>query len=296
MLQLYKTKGNKITILERLESNSRKALVQCPRCLSIKIMDYHKIKHRQLPTDVCKSCETIERNQSGTITEARYKLIDKYVEEHNLSENGIFIIQFTQKREKCLVKCKLCNKEYESNYSRNLFKSKGCPECVKKMPKRIYKHSEYYTHRLATIYNTLIQRVTNSNRITAKKYYQDKNISICNEWLTDRESFFRWSHENGYSKELTIDRIDSNKNYEPSNCRWTTKTVQARNTICIRSTNTSGYRGVSLTPNKDKWRARIKVNTNETLIGTFDTALEAAFAYDNYVLSHQLEHTRNFNL
>lgn len=282
-----------MTILERLKSNSRRAIVQCPRCLSTKEMDYHKAKQRQQPTDVCQSCTVIERNQSGSITEIRHKHIDDYVALHNKETNPLFIIKFTQKRERCLVKCKLCNTEQELSYSRSLFTAKGCPTCVRKMPKRIYEHSQYYTPRLASIYNTLVQRVTNPNRITAKKYYQDKNITICDEWLTNREAFFKWAHENGYSEELTIDRIDSSKNYEPSNCRWTTKTVQARNTVRIRSNNTSGYRGVSLTKNKDKWRARIKT-PKETLIGIFDTALEAALAYDNYILKHNLEHTTNF--
>lgn len=281
-----------MTILERLKTNSRQALVQCPKCLSTKIMDYHKAKQRQLSTDVCQSCTVAERNKSTNMATINHQRIDQYVKENNHLTNNIYIIKFTDKRERCLVRCNLCNAEYETRYRPSLPQVKGCPTCVRKLPKRIYEHSQYYTPRLASIYNTLIQRVTNPNRTTAKKYYQDKNITICKEWLNDREVFFKWSHENGYSEELTIDRISSDKNYEPNNCRWITKAVQARNTVRIQTNNTSGYRGVST---RDKqYRARITVDYKEILIGVFNTALEAAFAYDNYVLVHKLEHTRNF--
>lgn len=283
-----------MTILERLKLNSRKALVQCPKCLSIKTMDYHKVKQRQALTDICQSCTVAERNKSQSMIEHNFTRIDEYVQLHNSSTNKVTLLSFTDKREHCLMKCNVCNSTYETRYRVDFFKAKGCPTCVKKLPKRVYEHSIYYTPRLASIYNTLVQRVTNPNRLTAIKYYQDKNITICHEWLNDRESFFKWAHDNGYSETLTIDRIDSDKNYEPSNCRWTTKSTQARNTVKLRSNNTSGYRGVSLTK-EGNWRARIKVKPKEILIGVFDTALEAALAYDNYVLIHNLEHTKNFN-
>lgn len=283
-----------MTILRRLETNSRKALVQCPKCLSTKVMDYHRAKQRPLETDVCQSCTLAIRNATEAMATQNYERIDNYVAEHNKETNPIYIIKFTDKRSKCLVRCNLCNTEQEIRYRPGIFNMKGCSSCVKKFAKRVYEHSEFYTPRLAAIYTTMVQRVTNPNRTTAKKYYQDKGISICQEWLDSRDAFYKWSQENGYAEDLTIDRIDSNKNYEPSNCRWVTKTTQARNTVKLRSTNTSGFRGVSKTA-VGTWRARIKVKPDEVLIGVFSTAIEAALAYDNYILLHQLEHTRNFS-
>ena len=283
-----------MTILRRFELESRKALVQCPKCLSTTVMDYYSALKRQETTDWCKSCMLAARNKTEAMATQNYERIDNYVAEHNKETNPIYIIKFTDKRSRCLIRCNLCNTEQEIRYRPGVFNMKGCSSCVKKFAKRVYEHSEFYTPRLAAIYTTMVQRVTNPNRTTAKKYYQDKGISICQEWLDSRDAFYKWSQENGYAEGLTIDRIDSNKNYEPSNCRWVTKTTQARNTVKLRSTNTSGFRGVSKTA-VGTWRARIKVKPDEVLIGVFNTAIEAALAYDNYILLHQLEHTRNFS-
>ena len=61
--------------------------------------------------------------------------------------------------------------------------------------------------------------------------YGGRGITICPEWLGEHgfENFTKWSMENGYVKNLSIDRINVNGNYEPSNCRWATNEEQARN-------------------------------------------------------------------
>jgi hypothetical protein len=51
------------------------------------------------------------------------------------------------------------------------------------------------------------------------KYYINKGITVCEEWRT-LVPFVEWAYANGYRDDLTIDRIDSDKGYEPSNCRW----------------------------------------------------------------------------
>lgn len=64
-----------------------------------------------------------------------------------------------------------------------------------------------------------------------KRYarYGGRGIRVCDEWLNNFQAFFDWSMANGYSPELSIDRIEKDGNYEPSNCRWATIIEQANN-------------------------------------------------------------------
>lgn len=90
-----------------------------------------------------------------------------------------------------------------------------------------YKHGKAHT-RLYKIYHAMKKRCYNKN------YYQypdwgGRGITICDEWLDDFTNFYNWAIDNGYKENLTIDRIDNDKNYEPANCRWITLKEQQSN-------------------------------------------------------------------
>lgn len=82
--------------------------------------------------------------------------------------------------------------------------------------------------RLYSIWREMKNRCYNKTR-KDYKYYGAREIKICNEWLNDFNSFQKWALENGYSEKLTIDRINSSGNYDPSNCRWVDMKTQNNN-------------------------------------------------------------------
>lgn len=83
--------------------------------------------------------------------------------------------------------------------------------------------------RIYRIWQAMKSRCSNTD-IPAYKDYGGRGISVCKEWESDFVCFYNWAISNGYDDNLSIDRIDVNGNYEPSNCRWTTKKEQAINT------------------------------------------------------------------
>ena len=112
-------------------------------------------------------------------------------------------------------------------------KSCGClsreihKEVMTELNKSNSRHGQFGT-RIYRIWCSMKSRCYNKNH---KAYidYGGRGITICAEWKDDFEVFYNWAVKNGYSDNLTIDRIDVDGNYEPSNCRWATSSVQRRN-------------------------------------------------------------------
>lgn len=97
--------------------------------------------------------------------------------------------------------------------------------------------------RLYKIWTGMKRRCYDERRLEYKNY-GGRGIEICQEWKNSFEAFRDWATENGYTDELTIDRIDVNGNYEPSNCRWVTLKEQANN---MRTNTMVTYKGETKT-------------------------------------------------
>lgn len=119
-----------------------------------------------------------------------------------------------------------------------------------------------------------------------------RGITVCERWQS--VSNFIEDMYPSYIAGLTLDRRDNDGNYEPFNCRWATYETQVHNRRVLFKNNTSGYKGVYWQTQKSKWRAMIGLSGKRKHIGLFNTALEAAHAYDQYVIDNGLEHKRNF--
>jgi hypothetical protein len=185
-----------------------------------------------------------------------------------------------------IYKCS-CGKEFRaaiSDIKRKSTTSCGC-----------YRKTFRLKHGMSNekIYNTwqaMIRRCYDES-FNGYENYGGRGITVCERWR-DSLNFINdmsetWEHG------LSIDRIDVNGNYEPSNCRWATKAVQARNIRVSRKNNTSGYKGVSFFKNSEKWVSHIGINGKIIFLGYFETAIEGANAYDKYVIENNLEHTTN---
>lgn len=183
-----------------------------------------------------------------------------------------------------LFECPICKKNYKAEFTTiKNNKSTKCRSCA-----TINKNTKHNLskHPLMKIWANMIDR-TKTDR---KDDYVKRGIKVCEEW-NEFINFYNWSMANGYKRGLTIDRINNNGNYEPSNCRWATKEVQARNIRVIRANNTSGYKGVYV--HKNCIISKIRVCGKEIYLGTSKTKYEASLKYDLYILENNLEHTIN---
>lgn len=139
-----------------------------------------------------------------------------------------------------------CDCGREKVISISNLRSGGTQSCGCLMIERTREKSTTHGMRNTRLYHIWIsmkQRCNNRNN-HAYKHYGGRGITICSEWL-DKEkgfiNFYNWAMANGYADSLSIDRINPDGNYEPSNCRWANAQEQTDNRRCSK---TFAYAGV----------------------------------------------------
>lgn len=95
------------------------------------------------------------------------------------------------------------------------------------------EHHGLYKSRLYWVWHSMKDRCYNP-KATSYKHYGGRGIKVCDEWKNSFKAFYDWAYSNGYDEnaprnKCTIDRINNDGDYEPSNCRWVDAKIQASN-------------------------------------------------------------------
>lgn len=147
-------------------------------------------------------------------------------------------------RRKRLYKCE-CGKEKYINFtSVNMGKSQSCGcLAIEILKQRTGKKNSNFKHGfnrgnepLYKIWQGMKQRCTDKN-VKSFHNYGGRGISVCKEWINSFPTFRKWARTHGYKEGLELDRRNNDGDYKPSNCRWVTTSVNARNRRTNRKIN-----------------------------------------------------------
>lgn len=192
---------------------------------------------------------------------------------------GEGIIENGKRKYECLCDCG--NKKYisKSHLTKGHTKSCGCLQ-KERTSAASYVHGKS-KERIHKEWRGILHRCKNPS---ASHYenYGGRGIEVCEKWKGENGfiNFYDWAMENGYSDDLTLDRIDNDKGYSPDNCRWVTHMENCHNRG-VRKDSVTGCAGVNPRENKNGtvvYRAYITTNYKRTYLGKFDTLEEAVSA------------------
>ena len=171
---------------------------------------------------------------------------------------------YTKKHKKWFCECDCGNftSVFGTNLKQGVTTSCGCQSSRNNARELVKVNTTHGLSRskIYRIYHTMKNRCYKKS---SKPYndYGGRGIIICNEWLSDFESFRNWAISNSYEEGLTLERIDVNGNYEPSNCKWITQSEQCNNK---RTTLYATIKGETKTLKEWSLLSGIKYNTLHT--------------------------------
>lgn len=122
-------------------------------------------------------------------------------------------------------------------------------------------------------------RCSNKNN-THYEYYGGRGISVCQEWVDSFVSFYNYIGPKP-NKSYTIDRIDTNGNYEHGNVKWSTKSEQSYNRG-LNSNNRLGQKNIIFDKERNKYRVEVGYKYKKFYVGRFNTLDEALQARNNF--------------
>lgn len=133
--------------------------------------------------------------------------------------------------------------------------------CIEHAPRNIsgeangnYKVGFAMNKKLYWVYYAMLDRCYN---VKSPRYkdYGARGITVCKEWREDNRTFFAWAIANGYKEGLTLDRLDNDKSYSPTNCAWVSNKDNCNHN---RRTHFLTYKGK--TQSLKKWSEELGIN------------------------------------
>ena len=129
------------------------------------------------------------------------------------------------------------------------------------------------------------------------QYYGARGIRVCDEWRGENGlyNFCKWILSVGYDenksgRQQSLDKINNDGNYEPSNCRLANPSIQNGN---MRTKTKTGYKGVRLHSSKTCYYTSLKIDGNSIFIGTSKSKNECARMRNQYIIEHNLQKPLN---